>query len=1243
MIDNRIVLRPYQEECMEISEQKYKSGITRQLIVSATGCHAKGTLILMFNGTLKKVEEITINELLMGNDSTPRKVLNLYRGKELMYEIIPIKGEPFIVNKSHILSLKKTPTPGKYKTYPEIVNISIEKYLCRNKHFKHLYKLYKTGVEFSNSYRLPKLIDPYWLGLWLGDGSLSSPQITNEDPEIISYLNKMKLKPGYKMHQYHKGNKLYSFNITRRKSELKLFADNEYNVFLNDFRGLTKQKEFPQKYCTLPLNDRKKLLAGLIDSDGSISSNTYDFVNKSFTISNAVAFIARSLGLRATMVKCKKGIASTEFLGEYFRVTISGNISLIPCRIKRKIGTVNKQKKNPLVTGFSIKELETDDYYGFELDGNHLYCMGDFTVTHNTGKRLIAVETSKKFKSTLFIAHREELIEQAVNEFDLLYPGQVGIIKGPRFEIDNKIVVASAQTIYRRLEKISPEYFDLVIVDECFPEGTLIDGVDIKNVKVGDYINSYNHELNVIEKQKVTHKFKNEIKDDLLKVSLDNGIEIICTKNHPFYTKEFGYIPAKDISLCHVMMSCGNKENNLLLQLPKRIRGNSISKNSYKKIRENLLFFRMSKESIYKNSKNNLQLLQNRTNCYQQKQILENVSSRRLCLLFGRTQKAILSRNGIQNNISNEQDLCFGKNEKKQSNVQSENKRKNDFISTRSYISSKRRKWSTYFSTIDNPSIDSTSNRICNRNKITGFFAKISSLFIQGRFSMSRSKIINRNRWSDTQTKKMDVFRQKKNRSFEFVRVESVEIYKSRSRQKSKQSSTKNYVYNLEIEKNNNYFANSILVHNCHHFVSKTFIQPLHYFKPKLMQGYTATPTRLDGLNFSNIFDEIIFTYDIAQAIEEKYLCELDAIRVKTQVDLSSIHRVAGDFNQKELSMTVDNPERNALVVQKYLQYSKDRQAIVFGVDIEHSKHLAEAFESYGISAKSIHSELDMDTRRKINSDFKNKRLMVMTNVNLLTEGWDYFDVGAILMARPTESLAMYMQMIGRGTRLKSLEFIENEFNISIKDDAIDAWIDLDSLTYKNKGYTFFKHFSFPGLAQDERDFILKYYHKANCKILDFVDLSGKHKLVNTWELDKQKDPKNKVFITEEKRDKMLSEEKQRRESRIKNVIRQDSKIDLFTLPEVTIHHTGRMLDLATEPQLKWLKDEGVWQEGVEYTKGQASEFISNFPAKDWQLRYLAEWGYDISNGATVGHYSKVKQERQQNAEGGTYSPVRLA
>nr|MBL0721716.1 replicative DNA helicase [Sulfurovaceae bacterium] len=140
-------------------------------------CVGKGTKVLMYSGELVKVENIEIGDELMGDDSTPRKVLSLARGREEMYWVRQNKGIDYRVNKSHILSLKRSRNEGRHK-HGDILNISISEYLEKSNKFKTNYKGYKVGVEFNKK---EIAIEPYFLGLWLGDGSKISTTITTID------------------------------------------------------------------------------------------------------------------------------------------------------------------------------------------------------------------------------------------------------------------------------------------------------------------------------------------------------------------------------------------------------------------------------------------------------------------------------------------------------------------------------------------------------------------------------------------------------------------------------------------------------------------------------------------------------------------------------------------------------------------------------------------------------------------------------------------------------------------------------------------------------------------------------------------------------------------------------------------------------------------------------------------------------------------------------------------------------
>lgn len=413
-----------------------------------------------------------------------------------------------------------------------------------------------------------------------------------------------------------------------------------------------------------------------------------------------------------------------------------------------------------------------------------------------------------------------------------------------------------------------------------------------------------------------------------------------------------------------------------------------------------------------------------------------------------------------------------------------------------------------------------------------------------------------------------------------------------------------------------------------HHFVAETFVKPHDHFTPRLSLGFTATPHRLDNLDLKYIFDEITYQYDIAAGVKDNWLCELDAVRVQTQIDISQIKRVAGDFNQKELSLVVDTPERNQLIINKYKHYANNRQAIAFCVNVKHAENLRDLFIENGISAATISYETNPADRRQYIEDFKNGKIKILTNVDILTEGFDYSDVGCILLCRPTQSLTLYIQMIGRGTRMKSFEFIlaTNAHEYLKKTERFP--VDIDDLTYVNNGKRYFYNINSETISALEKQFLRTVRNFNNCKILDFVDNHGKHKIVNTWTLDQHKQFEDKVFMTSEKRDEYIRQrdEKNERIATIKSTFKKDKKIDLLSVPEVSVYNSPRMKEPATEKQIEFIKNIGLYQEGIIYTKYHASQLITNKPAEEWMIRIMVKWGYDASEDSTYGEYYNLKK-----------------
>lgn len=460
----------YQEQSVQSIIDYLESGETgNPLVVAPTGCHAKGTQILMFDGSTKNVEDVKVGDMLMGPDSKPRKVLELHTGKEEMYKITPKRGgESFVVNKGHILHLKRSKEKSTCtKEYPN-VNISVSEYLQQNKTFKHLHKLIKTGVEFT-----PKEVplDPWIVGIMLGDGILV------KNPGIRGFFNSSVCKISIYAQSLGcdvRAERTESTNSTAYFFNKGTNKDNEFTKILKE-AGIWNQRcedrFVPIDYKVNSKEIRARVLAGLLDADASLSDGTFDFFSKSKQLALDVQFLARSLGLTARVSSSFREYQNPEGV-QYWRVFVSGDFSSLP--FVRHDPQPRKTKKNNLVSGFDIEPVGVDTFYGFSIDSDSLYLTADFTIHHNSGKSLIIAEFCKRFvmqspaKKVLIIAHRKELLtqntEEILGQWEL---APVGVYSAglKRRQLDKPITVAGIESIYRRAKEIGS--VDIIIIDEC--------------------------------------------------------------------------------------------------------------------------------------------------------------------------------------------------------------------------------------------------------------------------------------------------------------------------------------------------------------------------------------------------------------------------------------------------------------------------------------------------------------------------------------------------------------------------------------------------------------------------------------------------------------------------------------------------------------------------------------------------------------------------------------------------------
>jgi superfamily II DNA or RNA helicase len=399
---------PIIDECLRRIRQD--GGGLISLHCGAGKCLAKGTKVLMYDGTTKNVEDIQIGDKLMGDDSNPRQVLTLAQGKEEMYDIIPTEGKKYTVNKSHILSLKydsddQSTDINKTLNKGDILDIEVQDYLKlpeRYHAFDSPLKGFRVKVQFS-----PKHIniDPYTLGAWLA-----------KNPNIAA------------------------------------------------------NKNIPHMYKCNTDDIRLNILAGIVDSAGILTLNGYDIIHKNEQLIDDIIYLSRSLGFNAYKSTCwKEFIDSDGSLKKniYHKTTISGAINSIPTKNQNKANISNESQKDVTTYGIKVVSIGIGNYYGFEIDGNRRFLLGDFTVTHNT---VLSLYLACQLKlRTLVIVHKSFLQNQWYERIKQFTNASIGMIRQKKVDVKNRdIVVGMLQSI--AMIDYPPEVFeqfDCIIIDEC--------------------------------------------------------------------------------------------------------------------------------------------------------------------------------------------------------------------------------------------------------------------------------------------------------------------------------------------------------------------------------------------------------------------------------------------------------------------------------------------------------------------------------------------------------------------------------------------------------------------------------------------------------------------------------------------------------------------------------------------------------------------------------------------------------
>ncbi len=957
-----IALRPYQETAVNDIRTSFAAGNKSVLAVLPTGggkCLAPGTPILMYDGTIKPVEEVAVGDLLMGPDSRPRKVLSTCTGLEEMYRVTPTKGDSYTVNKSHILSLKITGDPRE-RTWcggvgyrgGDIANVTLTDYLAASKTFKHRAKGWRTGVEFEGSV-YPLSHHPYFLGLWLGDGSSRFAAITTGDPEVKDWIMQYAKDRGERVRvEYNSENSEVLYIVGKHHTGR---GGSVFNNALKAY-GLIENKHIPHAYKTASRADRLQLLAGIIDTDGYYDRKQYTLTLKSQRLLDDVIFVARSLGFAAYKKEKTKTCTNNGRKGTYYTCNIVGDIDQIPVIIPRKKAAPRRQKKSVLVTGITVEPIGFGRYYGFEIDGDRLFLLGDFTATHNTVIfSHIAANSSAKGKRVLILVHRIELLRQTAKALQ-----RAGINAGlvnPKYTPNYRapVQVAMVQTMVKRTMYF-PAGFDLIITDECFVPGTLIDGVPIEQIRPGDTVTAFNEQTGEFEQRRVVRTFKNINNKPLFKVTAGDK-EIICTGNHPIYTDR-GWIRAD-----HLYTGA----NILTYELPNLQQPDNGQKKD--------VFGALPTSGIIAHNEPN-------------------------------EQGALIAQDALQQPYEGERNTpeSIGETSRNTSQAESAGWKREGYHPT---------------ATGTFGAHPGCNCRVCNPDKNGQIFGVSQSL--QTGYCDSIGAVGDRGGREFTLRPGAAAAGREENGVPAWHRVGSLEVFKPGSVEWNAAMRGEYYVYNFEVEGLHTYIANGIVAHNCHHIVSNTYRQILDAFPTAYQLGVTATPVRGDGKGLGRdaggVFDCMVIGPTVAQLIAGGFLVKPVIYAPKDKLDLTGVRTKMGDYDKGEVERRVDKPSITGNAVEHYRKLMDGEPAVAFCVSVKHAQNVAAEFQAAGYRAYAVDGDMDDSERSAILGGLATGKVQVVTSCDIISEGTDIPAIAGAILLRPTKSTGLYLQQVGRALR----------------------------------------------------------------------------------------------------------------------------------------------------------------------------------------------------------------------------------
>jgi superfamily II DNA or RNA helicase len=208
-----------------------------------------------------------------------------------------------------------------------------------------------------------------------------------------------------------------------------------------------------------------------------------------------------------------------------------------------------------------------------------------------------------------------------------------------------------------------------------------------------------------------------------------------------------------------------------------------------------------------------------------------------------------------------------------------------------------------------------------------------------------------------------------------------------------------------------------IVVDEAHHATAATYVEIIDTYQPRLLLGFSATPCRKSGMGLGALFTELIVVATMQDLVDQCFLVPVRYF-APFEPDLKGIRITAGDYNEKQISMTMMQGAITADIVAKWKMLGENRQTVCFTTTVAHSVAVCEKFRAENVSAEHVDGATDPEERKDILKRYSRGEFKVLCNCAVFTEGVDIPSISCVIMARPTKSIVMYLQCVGRGMRL---------------------------------------------------------------------------------------------------------------------------------------------------------------------------------------------------------------------------------